>query len=750
MRLQTIIRSKHLLIVLCCILQACSVTRRVPEGEYFLNKVEINIDTKEVDVVEVEEYVRQKTNFSKIPVRLYSYGDTTSWVKRMIRKMGEPPVVFNRKSMLQSAEDLQIEMVNKGYLNAEVIAITDTVARKKMNVEYRITANTPYRVRNYGIDVKDSSAQLYIDRWTKMRRSGIKEGAIFNIENMEEERGNTSKLLRNVGYYTFSTDNLYYEADTTLRSNQVDLKLTIRDTTGFHPYRINKVRVLSGYDPVNNRRFRAVDSTSYQGVDILYDRTHFIRPHIVVENISVRPGQLYSEWRSQQTYNMLNSLSAVSKTGIEYREVAQGDSTVLDCDIYMSPSNIHGIELGLDGTHNAGNLGIAANAAYSHGNIFNGSEVLSIKLRGAYEFVNNSADNDLITNNYYELGIGSSLLFPKIIFPFFSHKIKKLLQAYTEFGVSFDIQSRPEYTRNFLNLSWKYKWENNRANLQHSLNLLNVNFVSMPYKSQEFLDYINKEENYLTRISYDNLFTAGAGYTGSYSSNQKYRRRAYTMRYGIEASGNVLGALFSLTDAQKNSDGQYHILGNPFAQYLKLDFDYAQTYRLSEKNSLAMHGAIGVAYPYGNSKILPFEKRYYGGGPNHVRGWNVRELGPGGYDGKRDISVQNGDLNLLFNLEFRHKLIPMLELAAFADAGNIWTIRNYENQPQGQFMWKSFIEEMAIGAGIGIRLDLSFLIIRVDGGKKIFDPYRRSSDAWVAFDKFKGNAALYFAIGYPF
>ena len=751
-RMRLRIRNKYIIIGVCCLLQACSVTKNVPEGQYFLNNVTVTSDTKEVRVAELEEYIKQHPNAWKNSARLYNLGDTTNWLKRMIRKAGKAPVLFNPRAMEQSVKEMQIELVNRGYLHARVEAVTDTVSPKKMEINYRIKANQPYHVRNYAIEVNDARAQSYVDLWNQRRQEKIKSGTVFDYRILEEERTGTSKFLRNVGYYTFSTDNLYYLADTTLRSNQVDLTLTLRDTAGFKPYYINKVRVLSGFDPITNRRFRAVDSTSHKGVDILYDNSRFIRPHVMVENITLRPGQVYSEWRSQQTYEMLTALSAVSKAGVEFREVQINDTTALDCDIYLSPGDIHGVELGLDGTHNAGDLGVAANIAYTHGNIFNGSEVLSVKLRGAYEFVNAKSNDDFITNNYYEWGIGSSLRFPKIIFPFFSHNIKQRMRADTEFGISFDTQNRKEYTRNFLNLSWRYKWENIRKNLQHSLSILNVNFVSMPYKSQEFQDYINKEENYLTRISYDNLFTAGAGYQGSYSNEakQKYQTRLYTLRYGIESSGNVMNGLFSLINADKNEDQQYHIMGNPFAQYIKVDVDFAQTYWLNERNALALHAAAGVAYAYGNSKILPFEKRYYGGGPNNVRGWNTRELGPGAYPGVNDISVQNGDMNLLFNVEYRHKIIPMLEFAVFADAGNVWTLRDYENQPGGRFHWNTFLEEMAIGTGLGLRVDLSFLVIRIDGGKKAYDPVKKDSNPWVLFDKMKGNSAFYFAIGYPF
>jgi outer membrane protein assembly factor BamA len=585
-------------------------------------------------------------------------------------------------------------------------------------------------------------------------RSKIGKGMMFDASMLEEERQNMNRLFRNIGYYSLTSDNMHYLADTALLSNQVDLKLILQDTTDFRPYFIRKVSVYSGYDPMSGHRFIPRDSTIYHDLHVFYDASHFIRPHVLYDNTAVRPGQLYSEQLAEETYNLTGSLSAVGKAGIEYKEVAANDTVkTLDCNIYLTPGNIHSIQMSLDGTNNAGDLGVAGNISYTHNNIFNGSEMLNIKLKGAYEFIAGaSEEEDLLVHNYYEIGVGTSLTFPKIIFPLIGHKIKKLFKANTRFGFSLNMQSRPEYTRNFFNADWKYKWGSFNGRLQHNLSVLDVNFVAMPYKSQIFNEYINAENNYLTKVSYDNIFTTGIGYSGSYTNLGKYRylSRLYTLRYGVELSGNLLSGLYRLSHAHTNADGQYELLGNPFAQYVKADLDYSQAYHLNEKTTIALHGGLGITYPYGNSTIPPFEKRYYGGGPNNVRGWSTRQLGPGAYGGIRDFSSQTGDLKLLFNLEYRYKFVPLLEFASFLDAGNIWTIHNYPSQSEGQFQWHSFYKEIAMAVGIGLRVDLSFLIIRIDAGKKLYDPVLKADHPWVIGKKINGNTAVHFAIGYPF
>jgi outer membrane protein assembly factor BamA len=736
---------------------ACNITKNVPDGAFLLKRTGISIDTKNVKSVELEALIKQKANNSDLRLRLYNAGDTTGLFKKLLRKSGEAPVIYNAQLVQHSIKALRTAMENKGYPNAEVTARIDTVKQKMINVNYIITSREPYRIRKYTTDVFErkiiTNKNPLFNRRLKLllQRSEIKPGVIFDTALLEEERQKTNRFFHDAGYYNLASDNLYFLADTALQSNQLDLTLTLRDTADFYPYRIRKVNIFSGYDPMINRRFMPKDSTVYHGLNIYYDNTHFIRPHVLKDNISIIPGYTYSEQLSEETYNLISSMSAVNKAGIEYK-IADNVAHTLDCNIYITPGNIHGIQMGLEGTNNAGDLGIAGNVSYTHNNIFNGSEMLNVKLKGAYEFIGGDSDNDLLAHNYYEAGIGTSLTFPKIIFPFLGHKIKKLFKANTQFGLSMDVQNRPEYTREFFNASWKYKWETLRGRVQHNLNVLDINFVAMTYKSEAFNEYINNESNYLTKISYDNVFTAGIGYSGSYANTGKsrYLSSLYTLRYGVELSGNLLSGIYKLVHASPDENGQYQLFGNSFAQYFKVDFDYSQTYRLNGKSTIALHGGLGIACPYGNSTILPFEKRYYAGGPNSVRGWNTRQLGPGRYNAGNDFSACAGDLKILLNAEYRYKFVPLLELAAFIDAGNIWTIRDYPNQPGGQFRIHSFYEESAIATGIGLRLDLNFLIIRIDAGKKLYDPVLKDENPWIITDKIKGNTAVHFAIGYPF
>jgi outer membrane protein assembly factor BamA len=750
-----VIKLKHLLspVVLSVLLSSCNLARMVPEGRYMLSSAKVETDVREVSGSSLESYMKQRPTDPVISLRIYNWmkGDTG---RHLMKKMMKAPAIYDDNLTGQTIRNLKIEMANRGFFNADVAAITDT-SGKKIKVNYKVTAREPCRIRDYKTDAKDGRIDSILTARINRRQSELREGSIFAMDRLEAERATVSELLRNAGYYDMTADNLHYLADTSMASGQVDVTLVLRGTSRPKPYYIRDVNIRSGYDPFAGTPFVIQDSVTGKGLNIYYDSLRFLRPAVLSRNILMHGGIMYGERYDRQTYSNINRLGCVSRTQIRYEETSRNDTSMLDCNIYLTPGNIHGIQTGLDGTDKEGNLGIAAIAAYNHYNLFNGAERLSVKLRGAYEFVSKRSPDTaaVFSSNYYEFGIETSLSFPQLHLPFLRQFVRNRFTVSSEYGISFDVQKRPEFTRDFFNLNWKQKFNNRRNSVSHTISLIDVNYVMMASMSDDFRKYLNEETNVLTRFSYDNVFTAGLGYNLLYShpNFRKSDRGVYTMRFSVESSGNLLNGIFRLSNAEKSGDGQYTILGNPFTQYVKGDIDFTQTIRINPKNVVAVRAALGMAYPYGNSSILPFEKRYYGGGPNNVRGWNTRRLGPGSFKGDTDNPATHiGDMRLILTAEYRHKWIKWFEMAGFVDAGNIWTLHNYENQPGGQFGWNKLPEEMAVGLGAGLRIDLTFLVIRLDGGKRVYDPARAEGERWVFFDKFKNNAAFYLAIGYPF
>lgn len=774
---------KYLLFGLTFFLASCSVTKYIPDGQYLLDKISLETDSSAISKTSLLEFVQQKPNDPKLGLRIYNLVDNdSSWFKKIIRKIGNPPVIFSQRLLNQSLNEMSIEMKNRGYLNAYVHAVLDTTG-KKISVDYHIHEGIPYRIRNYEIRLPNedmnnlaNGVRIERNRSDSTRFSGeqnrqrwsirsnffqgnrapiLKPGAIFDMATLEKERSRVSNRLRNNGYYLSTIDNLHYLADTALQSNETNLTLILKDTTQTRVFNIGKVKVFSGYDFLNSENYTITDSVSRNGLDIYYNKPRFLRPKVITDKILVRPGGLFRERAVESTYSLFQALNCVGRVDLKFKEGNYSDSTLLDCEIYLAPGDMHSIQTGFNGTNKAGDLGISADINYGNQNLFNGSELFNIRLNGAYEFVNDYDDDDALGHDFYEFGITPSLTFSEIHLPFVNDYVRDRYNSQTQYSLGFNIQKRPLYTRDFFNFNWQFRWSERNNIVTHTINLLNVNYVAMPWKSASFQSYLDNVVDSLTRYSYENIFTAGSGYSLIYTNanSGQIRRRLYTVRFNLESSGNLLNGVFSLAKVSKNENGQYEIFKNPFAQYLKGDIDYSATIRLSETGGVAFHAGLGLAYPYGNSSILPFEKRYYAGGPNNVRGWRTRYLGPGSLnrEGSNNMVYHVGDINFILSAEYRYKIIDWLEPAVFVDCGNIWTIKDYPNQPGGLFKWNSFYKELAIGTGIGLRFDLRFLILRLDAGTRVYDPARPEGNRYVfCKGNFWRNSAMYVAIGYPF
>ncbi|GHT24831.1 membrane protein [Bacteroidia bacterium] len=763
---------------LLLLLAGCSPTKYIPEGQYLLEKVEVKADGKGVEPAVMQSYVQQQPNASKFGVRVYNIvSNDSNFVKRFIRKIGEAPVIYNAGRVAPSVDEIETEMKNLGYLNASVTAQTDT-ADKKATVTYEIHSGEPYRVRNYtqavpqlqraGNRQRNPQTNPPSNRQTNRRTTAfttaitsvfaaqnaakIKPGAFFDKDVLEEERQRVATQMRNRGYYQFSAQSLQFLADTALQSNQVDLKLVRTDSTTIFPYTVKRVNVFSGYDPLEKYVVR--DSLLRDSIHIYYNREKFLRPRIIRGKVLVQPNRTYRELSGERTVSLFQAMDCVGRTDVQYVMNNYPDSTLLDCNIYVTPGNFHSLQARLVGTNKAGDIGVALDGTYGNLNIFNGSETFSLNVRGAYEFVSGTSVNGL-GSNYYEFGLSPALTFVKMHLPWIQDYLTERFNSQTQYSMGLNMQQRPEYTRNFFNFNWRFNWTAHNKPLSQSLSLVDINYVYMPSKSDRFLEYLNTIVDPLTKTSYDDVFTAGINYSAIYTSanSSRQQRNLYTIRFNAELSGNILNWISHATDANRLENGQFAVFGNSFAQYVKANIDLAETFKLTPTAGLAFHLSAGVAYPYGNSEILPFEKRYYGGGPNNIRGWSTRYLGPGAFNGgtQDDPTTHVGDLSLLATAEYRFKALPWLEPAFFVDAGNIWTLRDYPDQPGGMFRLNSFWKELALGTGIGLRFDLTFLIVRVDAGTKVHDPARPSGDRLVLFnDNLWKNSAVYFAIGYPF
>ena len=747
---------------------SCSVSKFIPEGEYLLDDVKVVSDDKAVKPSDISGYNRQNPNSSwfslvKVPMHIYSLSgtDTTRRINRFIQKLGDKPVIFDEEAAERSREDMQSALHNMGYMQADVRLRKET-RKKKLRLKYLVHPGPAYRISHWDYDIQDDSVRRYMAGYASQL---MHEGMRFDVNTLDQERQQMTNHLQDRGFYRFNKEYVTCTADTVRGTHLVDLTFHIApyDATSHTTharYRIGEVNVVTDFDMTHAMRqdFARFDSLHYKGLNIFYRERPFLKPEVLSQNIAITPDSFYSDSRLQHTRSSLGRLHAIKYTDIRFQEDA-ADSTRLDCHVLLSRNKVNSFSAELEGTNSAGDLGAAASLSYQNRNLFNGSELFTFKVRGAYEAV--TGLQGYSNENYVEYGVEASINFPRFLFPFISAEVRQRTQATSEIGIQFNSQERPEFGRRAASVTWGYRWTYKRK-WQHRVDVLDLNYVYMPWISSTFREeYLDNPENSnsILRYNYENLLIMKAGYGFTYHSDGRESRTAsnnsYSIRFNIESSGNLLYAFSHMLNATRNEDHQYTVANIAYAQYIKTDIDFTKSFRIDHRNSIVFHVGMGVAYPYGNSRILPFEKRYFSGGANSVRGWSVRRLGPGSFAGNDrniDFINQSGDIKLDLNLEYRTKLFWRLNGAFFVDAGNIWTIRDYEEQPGGAFRFDSFYKQIAVSYGLGLRFDFDYFILRFDAGMKAVNPaYRNSKEHYpLIHPDFGRDFAFHFAVGYPF
>lgn len=785
------IRLLYIAVVIAALslLTGCSSTKYVPDNQYLLDKVVITSDDKDFKEADLRDYLHQRPNFKAfglIKWQLYLYNwsgkNDKSWVNKQLRRMGEAPVVLDTMLVEQSADELERFLVNKGYIHADVTTRIDTLRHKKAVVTYMLHPNTPYRIRNYQTAISDPVIDSIAHIPPKKRNwlsnmfkpsnedyvSLVKEGNPFDRDLLDLERSRVTKLVRREGYYAFNKDHLAYMADSAFNQNAVDLEMYLKPyrrlkedgsvkEEAHRPYYINKVTVVADYDPLKSELENSMslrDTMKAGDIYVVYANRRFIRPSALARSVYLAPGKQYDESNVEQTYSSFARLRALKNINIRFREFEENDSLKLDCSILAAPTKLQGFGVELEGTHSAGDLGFASSVNYQHRNLFRRSETFSFKVRGAYEALGSSKSS--IDGNYWEFGAETGLMFPRFVFPFVSESFKRRMKATTEFKIGYSFQTRPEYQRTILSGGWSYIWQD-RLNTQsrHVFKLVDIDYVHLPKIDKAFADSLPESTR---QYNFTDQFVLGIGYTYTFNNYvpQNKNRNTHSLRVSVEMAGNLLYGFSKVLGAHKNDKGSYSLFGIPYAQFTKVDVDFSKNIALDAKNRVAYRIGIGVGYPYGNMTKLPFERSYFSGGANSVRGWSVRSLGPGsmGLEYARSFADQVGDIRLDMNLEYRTKLFWKFEMAAYVDAGNIWTFHEDASHPKANFDFSRFYKEIAFSYGLGLRADFNFFVLRFDTGMKAYDPQQRGGKKWAIknpnFNSRTGNFAWHFAVGYPF
>ena len=771
-------RSKIIFLIgmIAVLLSSCSVSRHLPENAYLLDEVKVYSEENPKIVSSLKSRVRQQPNVRtfglfRLPLGIYCLsGKKDNFINRTLRNIGEAPRVYNDTLTSKSCEVMKLTLVNQGYLKAKVDAATSYHKRKaKVTVKYYAHPNRLYRVASVRYLCADSVILGYV--LADSMNSSIKVGMPFDANVLNDERTRLATLLQSKGYYGFKKDYVTYIADTARNSSEVDLAVRVRSNVVSQ----EAVTGESLYFPLKKYKIENVKylmypfSYAYQPTYVFPDTICVGNEHFLYENYPpfrfstvryashITPGMTYDVNSVRKSQTSYGRLRALKYTNISF--VEKGDS-ILDCYITLNPAKRVSMSSEMDFTNTAGDVGVSAALSFTHRNLFHGSETFMLKLRGAYENITHLSDYE--SGKFLEYGVDMSLNFPRFIAPFIRDEVQRRSMATTQLDFQYNAQTRPEFDRNVFSASWSYLW-NSSKQIRHRYDFIGVNLVSVPRKDQYFIDnYLDRynSRNSIMKFNYEDLFIFRTGYNFYYTSpnagvTKNYFDISHSVRASVETSGNLLRLLSGVLGMESDSLGQYRLFDLAYAQYLKTDLAWTMNMNLGHRNNILFHIETGVAYPYGNSRMLPFEKRYYAGGANGVRGWAVRGLGPGRYvsrNGTIDYINQSGDIKLDLSLEYRMHMFWKLDGAVFVDAGNIWTMYDYDDQPGGLFQWNEFYKQIAVAYGVGVRLDLNFLVLRLDAGMKAINPiYAEGPLRYpIVHPRFKRDFAWHFAVGYPF
>lgn len=685
---------------------SCSIERFLPEGSSALVRNKIEVEGDEVKSGELAPYLRQQQGQRKM-----------LWVKK------DNVVVFNPDLVPASERNIKSHLEYLGYFNSGVTSEITTKNRKS-TVRYFVRPGNRIRIKEVHYSVPDYGT-FAADFYADTVNTTVRPGTFLSESALENETDRFSAYMRTRGYYGFSKNHYFAEADTLSYPGEAVLALSVHGYTRNEPQENEK----------EIRKFHIGD------VSITHDAQLPFRDRILRELNTVKPGSLYNEAEIKNTYNRFSSLKVFNSVGVEMNPVSD---SIVDCHINLSESQIKGIKVNLEAsTNSSGLVGISPMVTYRNKNIFHGGEWLNLSFMGNFQFKFNE---DVKSN---EFGISAGLSLPEFLGLPYSH-FKGSNIPRTEINLAYNYQNRPEYTRNIASASFGYTGVKGK-HFSYKFSPVNANFVRLFNIDPEFIRIM--EQNPFMKYAYQDHLDAGGGGSIYWSSTLDLNPRgSYRyLRYNMDFAGNIF-SIFN--NAMKcNEAGDRLILGVPYAQYIRGELTLGKTWRFGNNDNQAVAVRIlgGAGYAYGNSSALPFEKQFYCGGANSMRGWQSRSLGPGHAPKRYDFAIpsQTGDIKFETNVEYRFKMFWKLEGALFADLGNVWTIDRPGLDPWGVFKFSEFLTSLGADWGVGLRCDLNFIIVRIDYGMQVYNPIYEGEFVYPG-DWFNGASAFHFGVGYPF
>ncbi len=759
------------------------MTRNLSPNEYLLIRNKFKISSLKVSQDELSGYLQQEPNtklFGLFRPNIAFYdaglkGKQTKFKKWIKTKLGSPPVLLDSNLTAIAKKQMGIYLANKGYFNA---TIKDSLIlhKKKVTVVYIVKLNLPYKIRNIHYAIADTQLARFV--FLDTARTLIHPGHNYDMYLLDGERTRITNALMDHGYYHFSNLYIRYRVDSSFDNKEMDVVVEIRNPvipslqylgtfieSKHARYTIGKIMIFPEYNLLQSDTLKydtlmvtfktSRHDTSGNTYYFLFKNKFRLKPRTLAQMIFIRSGNWFNLSDLNQTYSQLASLQVFNYMNIQMYDATGNslkNSNKLDCKILLSRIPLHSFSISADGTNSSGAFGVQGSLNYMNRNIFRGAQLFRINLSGAVQMQGNIGPQTTKgLFNTIDFGINTSLTFPQFLIPIRPENLSKNFKPKTIISFGYDFQERPDYNRQISNISFGYIW-NQTDKIKHILYPAEITLVKIQPDST-FASYLFDLTDKRLKNQYTNHLVAGFKYTVTYNGQEINNvKDFFYSRFNFETGGNLIYGIDELFNAPKASSGYYTLFNLQYAQFVRPDLDLRFYHFFTRSSSLVTRLYAGIGIPNGNSTSLPFEKAFFAGGANDLRGWKMGMLGPGRYhnDTVSNSFDQTGDMQLQLNLEYRFPVYKYFRSALFMDMGNVWLLHNTPDLPGGMFQLKYFIPDIAIDMGIGIRVDFDYFIVRLDPAVPIRVPYYFENNHWYAGKLGLSDIIWNFGIGYPF
>lgn len=757
------------LLFICLFLASCTGTSHLPKGERLYTGATIKLESVEkvhksnIKAV-AEAAVRPEPNSSYLGIRpqLWLYmaagENPKSKFKLWLQKIGQAHVFMSNVSPSATAAVIDAQLFNSGIFNS---ITTYKIVDKKhtASIIYTSYVHKPYTIKDLVYNISDDSLSRIIVADEK--KSILKAGEDYNLDILKAERMRIDDVLKNKGYFYFNADYLLFKADTSAVNQTVSLKLTLKDSipeNALTVYHINNVFVDQNYSLSDEVADSTKDTIMVQNTVFMGNEEEMnIHPKVILRSVYLRKHEIYSREKHNITLNRLMTMGNFKFVQVKFSDSDTTASNYLDATILLTPMPKHTFRAELDlVTKSNKYTGPRMNFSLLNRNAFKGAELLNLSLAGSFEAQLSGPNKSQFS---YSVNPQVELTFPRFLVPFHIKPSNSSYIPKTSFSLSYNYQKRVNYfDMSTFQFMYGFKWKES-VRTEHEFNPVSISNTSLMNESTAFIDILENKP-YLKK-SYEEQFIAGGNYSFTYSEQMLTGKRLqYFMHFTAETAGNLFSLVKVIGGETPSPENPLKIVGSIYSQYAKLSVDGRAYYNFRDKNKMALRLFAGVASAYGNSSTLPYNKQFFSGGPNSIRAFQINSVGPGTYlqnDSTTSFLQLGGDIKLEANAEYRFGIYRFVKGALFVDAGNVWLQKSNPANIGSPFGFNSFMNELAVGAGVGLRVDVSFFVLRFDLAMPLRKPWLPDNNRWVinqinfANPSWRSNnLVLNIAIGYPF